>query len=50
MKYKIVETNQYKKALKKYKKSGNFDLDKLNKIINILAETKKVPQNTKTTS
>lgn len=43
MRYIITETNQYKKALKKYKKSGDFDVKKLNKVINLLVENSKIP-------
>ena len=40
----IIPTKQFKKDLKRIAKDSTKDLNKLNKIVNLLAEQKQLPQ------
>lgn len=41
--YKIIYSSQYKKAYKKIKRSGRYDLSRLEEVINFLQLDKELP-------
>ena len=43
MKYKVIYSKQFKKDLRRHKRSGRFDLDNFHRVMNLLAGVGSLP-------
>lgn len=43
MSYEVLATKQFKRSLKKLKKSGSFNLDRLTDLITLISEGRQLP-------